>query len=40
MSAEYNGTTGKADAGYSTGVEDFNIFYDVSQNSSRTIQGS
>jgi ammonium transporter, Amt family len=27
--AEYNGTTDKADAGYSTGVEDLNIFYDT-----------
>lgn len=26
----YNGTTGKADAGYSTGVDDLNIFYDAS----------
>jgi Amt family ammonium transporter len=25
----YNGTTGKADSGHSTGVSDLNIFYDV-----------
>lgn len=25
----YNGTTGKADSGHSTGVTDLNIFYDV-----------
>lgn len=25
----YNGTTGKADDGHSTGVSDLNIFYDV-----------
>ena len=30
MAAEYNGTTDKADTGYSSGVEDLNIFYDVS----------
>lgn len=30
MVAEYNGTTGTADAGYSTEVQDLNIFYDVS----------
>lgn len=29
MAAEYNGTTDKADTGYSSGVEDLNIFYDV-----------
>lgn len=29
MVAEYNGTTGTADAGYSTNVNDLNIFYDV-----------
>lgn len=38
MSAEYNGTTDKADAGYSTGVEDLNIFYEVSQRTGRAIQ--
>lgn len=26
---EYNGTTGTADAGYSSHVDDLNIFYDV-----------
>lgn len=26
---EYNGTTGTADAGYSSHVQDLNIFYDV-----------
>ncbi|KID75756.1 ammonium permease, partial [Metarhizium brunneum ARSEF 3297] len=29
MVAEYNGTTGTADAGYSTNVNDLNIFYDT-----------
>jgi Amt family ammonium transporter len=29
MAAEYNGTTGTADAGYSTDVQDLNIFYDT-----------
>ncbi|EFY88355.1 ammonium permease [Metarhizium acridum CQMa 102] len=29
MVAEYNGTTGTADAGYSTNVHDLNIFYDT-----------
>lgn len=26
---EYNGTTGTADAGYSSDIDDLNIFYDV-----------
>lgn len=26
---EYNGTTGTADAGYSTHADDLNVFYDV-----------
>ncbi len=30
MAVEYNGTTDKADTGYSSGVKDLNIFYDVS----------
>lgn len=30
MAATYNGTTGTADEGYSTKVQDLNIFYDVS----------
>lgn len=25
----YNGTEGEADAGYSSGVEDLNVFYEV-----------
>lgn len=25
----YNGTTGEADPGYSAGVEDLNVFYEV-----------
>lgn len=29
MVVEYNGTTGAADAGYSSRVSDLNIFYDV-----------
>lgn len=29
MSAEWNGTEGVYDGGYSAGVTDFNIFYDV-----------
>ncbi|POR31575.1 Ammonium transporter [Tolypocladium paradoxum] len=29
MPAEYNGTTGTADEGYSSGVHDLNIFYDT-----------
>lgn len=30
MTATYNGTAGTADEGYSSGVHDLNIFYDVS----------
>ena len=30
MAAEYNGTTDSANFGWDTGVEDLNIFYDVS----------
>lgn len=29
MSAEYNGTSDAADEGWSSGVHDLNIFYDV-----------
>lgn len=29
MAITYNGTTGTADAGYSSDVADLNIFYDV-----------
>lgn len=31
----YNGTEGEADAGYSTNVTDFNVFYEVSSPSTR-----
>lgn len=30
MAEEYNGTTTEANFGWDTGVEDLNIFYDVS----------
>jgi hypothetical protein len=30
MAAVYNGTDDRADEGYSSGVHDLNIFYDVS----------
>lgn len=31
----YNGTEGEADAGYSAGVADLNVFYEVSSSDTR-----
>lgn len=30
LAVGYNGTTGSADDGYSSGVQDLNVFYDAS----------